>query len=264
MRSMRSLPQNYLSRSLDPSSAEVLNVISYPRFNPSDYLDRINEIHSLGVKAIISEGSLKIGKVAILGKGTVSLVLKSKSLDNGICALKIRRIDSNRPDMDQEVRMHTKANSVGIGPKILMHSRNIILMELIEGQNIVNWIRRNDNTTESERILEIVSNILEQCYSLDRLGVDHGQLHCLNNHVIISESSRTTIIDFESASDQRRTSNVTSASNSLFLSGHISKRITDILRLQCKKRSLFEALRTYKISQCREDFQKIVNILKKQ
>jgi putative serine/threonine protein kinase len=263
MQSMRSLQQNDISRSLDPSSPELFDVISYPKFNPSEYLDRINEIRLLGVKSIISKGSLNIGKVSIVGKGTVSIVLGSKFRDNRICALKIRRIDSNRHDMDQEARMHTKSNSVGVGPKILTHSRNIILMELIEGPSMINWVKRFDNTTESETILEIVSSILEQCHSLDRLNVDHGQLHNLNHHIIISESAKATILDFESASDRRRTSNVTSASNSLFFSGHISKRITDILRLQLKKKQLVRALQIYKLSHKREDFEEIMYLLKK-
>ena len=136
-------------------------------------------------------------------------------------------------------------------------------MEFIEGSSIVDWVNQNDKAADSETILKIVSDILIQCHNLDKLHLDHGQLHYLNHHVIISESSRVTILDFESASYLRRTSNVTSASNSLLLGGHISERITDILRIQGKKERLVRALRLYKISQSEENLQEILYLLKK-
>jgi putative serine/threonine protein kinase len=262
MQSTRSLQQNNISCDFDPLSPELFDIISYPRFNASEYLERISEIQSLGVKSIISRGRLKIGKLLIAGKGTVSLVLRSKSCDNKVCALKIRRIDSNRRDLHQEARLHTTANTAGIGPKILAHTKNIILMEFIEGSSIVDWVNQDEKTADSETILEIVSDILVQCHNLDKLHLDHGQLHHLNHHVIISESSRATILDFESASYLRRTSNVTSASNSLLLGGHISERITDILRIQGKKERLVRALKLYKLSHNEENLQEILYLLK--
>ena len=262
MQSTGSLRQSNISCDFDPLSPELFDIISYPRFNASEYLERISEIQSLGVKSIISRGRLKIGKLLIAGKGTVSLVLRSKSCDNKVCALKIRRIDSNRLDLHQEAQLHTTANTAGIGPKILAHTKNIILMEFIEGSSIIDWVNLDIKTADSETILEIVSDILVQCHKLDKLHLDHGQLHYLNHHVIISESFRATILDFESASYLRRTSNVTSASNSLFLGGHISERITDILRIQGMKERFVRALKLYKLSPSEENLQEILYLLK--
>jgi putative serine/threonine protein kinase len=264
MQSTRSLQRNDLSRNtFDPFSPELFDIISYPGFDVEEYLDRIKEIQSLGVKSIISRGRLKIGKFEIAGKGCVSLVMRSESYDNSICALKIRRIDANRSDMHQEVRLHSIANSVGIGPKILAHSKNIILMEFVEGLSIADWIERDDNIADSEIVHKIVSDILEQCYTLDKVNLDHGQLSYLNHHVIISKSAKVTIIDFESASDRRRPSNVTCASHSLLLSGFISKKIIDILCLQNKKERLFNTLKLYKLSQSKDNFDKILYLLQK-
>jgi putative serine/threonine protein kinase len=145
---------------------------------------------------------------------------------------------------------------------IFAHTKNIILMEFIEGSSIVDWVNQDDKTANSEIILEIVSDILVQCHKLDKLHLDHGQLHHLNHHVIISESSRATILDFESASYLRRTSNVTSASNSLLLGGHISERITDVLRILGKKDRLVRALKLYKLSPSEENFQEILYLIK--
>src|ERR671916_234201 len=233
MQSTRSLQQNNISRDFDPLSPELFDIISYPRFSASEYLERISEIQSLGVKSIISRGRFKI-----------------------------RRIDSNRRDLHQEARLHATANTAGIGPRIFAHTKNIILMEFIEGSSIVDWVNQDDKTANSETILEIVSDILVQCHKLDKLHLDHGQLHYLNHHVIISESSRATILDFESASYLRRTSNVTSASNSLLLGGHISERIADVLRILGKKDRLVRALRSYKVSPSEENFQEILYLLK--
>jgi putative serine/threonine protein kinase len=264
MQSTTSFQLNDLSRnSFNPLSPELFDIISYPRFEVKEYLDRIKEIESFGVKSIISSGRLEIGRFEITGKGCVGLVVRSKSHDNRICALKIRRVDANRCDMHQEVRLHTIANSVGIGPKILDHSRNVILMEFVEGLSIADWIEREDNIADSETVLRVVSDILKQCHVLDKIHLDHGQLSYLNHHVIISKSAGVTIIDFESASELRRTSNVTCASHSLLLGGCISEKINDILCLQNKKERLIHALKLYKLSQSGENFEKILYLLQK-
>ena len=53
-----------------------------------------------------------LGKIAIAGKGCVSLVLRAKFLDQTICALKIRRLDANRCSMEREAELHKIANSL--------------------------------------------------------------------------------------------------------------------------------------------------------
>lgn len=258
----RSFQQNSLSHgSIEATSPQLANIISYPRFDNIGYIERISEIQELGIKFVICGGRSVIGKVAIAGKGCVSLVLRAKSQNNNICALKVRRLDANRSNMEREVELHKIANSVGVGPEILGYSKNIILMEFVEGLSIMDWIARDDNATDPKIILSILLDILEQCYLLDTIHLDHGQLSYLAHHVIISNSYKATLIDFESSSTRRKASNVTCAAQSLFLSGFISTRINDVLFLQEKKERLIKILQLYKSCQTRASFDKLLQLL---
>jgi len=178
-----------------------------------------------------------------------------------MCALKVRRLDANRSNMEQEVGLHKIANSVGIGPEIFGHSKNIILMEFVEGLSIIDWITQDDNASDHKIVLRVLLDILEQCYLLDTIHLDHGQLSYLDHHVIISNSYKVTLIDFESSSTRRRTSNVTCAAQSLLLSGFIPRRINDVLFLQNKKERLIKTLRLYKSCQTRASFDKLLHLL---
>jgi putative serine/threonine protein kinase len=262
MLSTKSFQQNGLSQiSINADSPHLVNIICYPSFDNSEYLVRLDEIRSLGVRYIVLGGRSVLGKIAIAGKGCVSLVLKAKFRDQTSCALKVRRLDANRISMEREAELHKIANSAGVGPKIIGNSKNIIIMEFIDGLSIIDWIRQERNVSDHRIVLKIVFEILEQCYLLDRAHLDHGQLSHLNRHVIVSRSHDVTLIDFESSSIQRRTANVTSAAQSLLLSGSISKRINDRLSLHNKKEKLIYALKLYKTCQTRKSFDKILDVL---
>ncbi|MFZ0742566.1 MAG: RIO1 family regulatory kinase/ATPase [Nitrososphaeraceae archaeon] len=262
MLSKRSLQQNdLLQTSINSDSPHLVDVISYPKFDNNEYFERLNEIRSLGVRYVVWGGRSVLGKIAIAGKGCVSLVLRAKFQDQSICALKIRRLDANRCSMEREAELHKIANSAGVGPKIFGNSKNIIIMEFIDGLSVIDWIKRDENVSDSRIVLKIIFEILEQCYLLDRAHLDHGQLSYLDYHVIVSGSYEATIVDFESSSTRRRTSNVTCAAQSLLLNGFISKRIDDILSLQNKKERLIYALKLYKSCQTRTNFDKILDLI---
>jgi putative serine/threonine protein kinase len=249
--------QNPLSlNELDIYSPELAIIISYPLFNVLQYANRLNEICSLGITHVLPVGSTKIGKMAIAGKGSVSIVLKVKTKGK-ICALKIRRTDANRETMKREVSMHKIANSVDVGPELVGFSKNLISMEFIDGLSIVDWVRQQDIT--SDEVRKVAISILEQCYILDKAHMDHGELSCINHHVIISKSNTANIIDFESSSTQRKSRNVTAAAQSLFISGGlVSNRVNEVLGYTKKEKNI-EALKTYKWNQNKANFDKIID-----
>jgi putative serine/threonine protein kinase len=232
-------------------------IISYPHFDEREYTNRLREIYSLGINSIFCVGRTKIGSITIAGKGCVSLVVKAE-IKNTVCALKIRRMDANRKTMDREVILHRIANSSGVGPDILDYSENFVIMEYIDGMSIIDWI--NHQNINPEQVRNVVISTMEQCYKLDRAHLDHGELSCLDHHVIVSEADTSNIIDFESSSTKRRTCNVTAAAQSLFLSGAVSKRVNEILHLP-EREKIINALRIYKQDQSRNNFDNIMSIL---
>lgn len=249
--------QNPLSfNELDIYSPELAIIISYPPFSVREYANRLKEICSLGITHVLPIGRTKIGKMAIAGKGSVSIVLKVKTKSK-ICALKIRRTDANRETMKREVSMHKIANSVDVGPKLFGFSKNLITMEFIEGLSIVDWVKQQDIT--SNEVRKVAISILEQCYNLDKAHMDHGELSCINHHVIISKLNTVNIIDFESSSTQRKSCNVTTAAQSLFISGGlISNRVNEVLGYTKKEKNI-GVLKTYKWNQNKANFDKIID-----
>ena len=90
--------------------------------------------------------------------------------------------------------------------------------------------------------------------------MDHGELSTISKHVIVSKS-KATVIDFESASTKRKVSNVTSATQGIFIGSGISRSIKKIYKIPSKE-MMIKALRHYKHDPTRKNFDEILNVLK--
>ncbi|MEO9294338.1 MAG: serine/threonine protein kinase [Nitrososphaera sp.] len=246
----------------EPDAPQLARILTYPRFEEDEYRSRLDELRRLGVTSLIVGGRTMIGGVRIAGKGNVGLVIKVMADDDSgcggnsrVCALKIRRTDANRENMEGEVRLHRMANAAKVGPVLLKHSDNFMLMEFVKGKSISDWTP--DSASSARRI---AGSVLEQCYRLDRTGIDHGELSHLDNHVIVGGSgNRATIIDFESASTERKMSNVSAAGQSLFVAGAVAATFSRALGID-RERAI-AALKKYKWNQTRENFDALLSIL---
>jgi putative serine/threonine protein kinase len=245
------------------NSPLISQLISYPKLDIYEYQDRMIDLYKLGVKDVILEGPTKVYELNILGKGHSGIVLKVNAFSKKTMALKIRRVDSRRIDSLTEVFNHKLANLVGIGPQIIENTNDLILMELITGKGIYEWLQ--DPTTfhllTSTNIIKIVNQILEQCYRLDVLHLDHGELTRIDNHVMVSENNDISIIDFESASTKRNPRNVTSATQALLLSGGpISRKICKFIKIE-DPNLLLNCLKKYKKIKNRKNFEDVISLL---
>lgn len=239
---------------LDIRSSRLVPLILYPKFSESDYKERIAELKLLGITSMILDGKTIVNGTHVVGKGCVGLVVKAK-IGSKVCALKIRRTDADRDTMDNEARLHSIANSAGVGPSLEGHTKNLIAMEFVSGPSIIEWV---DDIGARSKMRTVAEGILEQCFSLDRAGIDHGELSRLARHVIVSD--RSYIIDFESASTTRKTCNVTAAAQSIFLYGIIANKVKKILG-NTEREKVIHALRTYKHSQTRGNFDAVLDSL---
>ena len=246
---------SFLDEELDIRSSRLIPLISYPHFSEREYKDRIIEMESLGITSIILGGKTIVNGAHIAGKGCVGIVVKAKA-GSEVCALKIRRTDADRKAMDNEARLHKMANSKGVGPSLEGHTKNLIAMEFVTGQSIIDWVVGNKAT--KSKICTIAAAILEQCFSLDVAGLDHGELSRLARHVIVSD--RPYIIDFESASTTRKTCNVTAAAQSILLYGIVANKVKNILG-NTDREKVIHALRTYKKIHTRANFDAVLDLL---
>jgi putative serine/threonine protein kinase len=174
----------------------------------------------LGVSELVFEGHARIGRLAILGLGTVGVVVKAK-VGSRLFAIKIRRTDANRPDMKEESRITRMANRLGIGPEVVSSSKDFMIMRLLESKELDAWLKALKGPGTREVARNLVHSLLNQCRKLDIMGIDHGQLSNLRKHAVVAEG-RAWIIDFESASTSRRPRNVTTATQYLLVGGRLS------------------------------------------
>jgi len=238
---------------LDASAPELAKILTYPRVDESDYSARLCELRGLGVSSIIPGGNTIVSGMSIAGKGCVGLVVRAK-VGKKMCALKIRRVDANRQSMAGEARLHKIANDAGVGPRLYDYTQNFMLMEFAEGPSIAEWA----SGAGKDEAQQTAKSVLEQCYLLDRAGLDHGQLSRLDRHVIVAK--RATIIDFETASTERRTANVSAAGQSLFVAGAVAAMIGRAMG-KIDREAAISALRAYKRDQTRKGLKALLDAL---
>ncbi len=225
-----------------------LGVLTYPRPDLRIARSRIRQLKELGVHHIIFEGRTKIGRLGLVGIGTVGIVVKATA--EGVegretpFALKIRRTDANRESMTEEFKLTQMANRVRVGPTAYACSRDFMVMRYVQGCGVEEYVKGVTGKGQARRVREMAHSILNQCRKLDLVGLDHGQLSNLKKHVIM-EGESPCIIDFESASRNRTLKNVTTAAQYLFLGSSVSPRIKRILSIRDTDATL-EALRRYK------------------
>ena len=234
-------------------------VLTYPRISLSAARSRIRQLERLGVEELIFEGRAKIGRLGILGLGTVGVVVRAR-VEGNVRALKIRRTDANRPDMEQEVRITSMVNRLGIGPTVYGHTKDFMLMKLLDYVELEEWLLglRGQGTREAARTM--VHSILNQCRKLDIMGIDHGQLSNLRKHAVVAEGV-PWIVDFESAGTSRKPRNVTTAAQYLFIGGRLSPRLRRVLGIR-EVPSLLKLLSDYKGDTSDYTYSKIIEALR--
>jgi putative serine/threonine protein kinase len=126
-------------------------------------------------------------------------------------------------------------------------------MQFIDGELLPQWLQKTANKTQTEKVFR---NMLEQCWKLDMAGLDHGELSHAPKHIIIDKKNNPVLLDFETASLNRRPSNVTSICQYLFIS---KARPEHTYRLnQTDEETLIRSLRNYKKNKTQENYVKIL------
>lgn len=241
----------------DLSHSNYGEIICFPKFEDEEFERRLGELRALGITAICPLGKVKIKEMPVLGKGCVGIVIAAYRGDK-LVALKTKRTDVREQRIIHEAQMLQIANTVNVGPRLLGFSENFLVIEFVEGSLIRDWVENESMKEGSDDIIrQVLTDILHQCWKLDNLGLDHGELSRAEKHIIVNGKNMVHIVDFETASIARKPSNVTSVCNSLFLRGVISEALgIKIGRIEQSK--LISALRNYKKSRTYQNFKEIL------
>jgi putative serine/threonine protein kinase len=228
-------------------------ILTYPSTDREEAAARIIELSAIGVAALLFEGVTTIGGIPILGKGCVGVVTKAR-LGGELVALKIRRLDADRPSMDEEARLLRLANSINVGPRLISATKNFLAMGLISGIPLFRWAESSDPSRRA--VKRLITSLLRCCFMLDSIGLDHGELSHAPRNVLVSRSGRPWIVDFESASTARRVANVTCLLQ-YFLFGRVSMAL-QASRMFPERRRIIRALGDYKREGSVESYQKVL------
>jgi putative serine/threonine protein kinase len=232
------------------------SVLCYPKASEAELQSRLMELREHGVKAVEFTGETSAFNVPVLGKGFVGIVVIAH-LDGKRAAVKIRRVDADRLGLQHEAQMLAKANSVQVGPKLMGVSKNFLLMQLIDGVLLPDWLEK---PKEKDHVRKILNDILEQCWRLDNIGLDQGELSKAPKHLIVDKQQKPWIVDFETASIDRKPANVTSVCQFLLTSGGaVAKAVAEVLG-ERNREEIIWALRLYKKDRTRENFDRVLQV----
>jgi len=235
------------------SEEPYASIICYPKPSKAELKKRLEELQRLGVETLEFSGEKQALNTPILGKGCVGIVTIAYRNGEKV-ALKIRRVDADRSRMQQEAKMLKKANSVHVGPRLLGVSKNFLLMQFIDGDLLPKWMEKRK---QKALMVKILREVLEQCWRLDIAGLDHGELSHAPKHIIIDKKNKPFIVDFETASLNRKSSNVTSICQFLFISGVVAEKVAEKLGGK-NKNAIIDVLRRYKSDRTRENFDTVL------
>lgn len=233
------------------------SILCYPHSKPKEIMNRICELSELGVEAVEFVGDGSASNVPVLGKGYVGIVVTAY-LMNKKYALKMRRLDADRVSLDHEAVMLQKANSVNVGPKFVAVSKNFMLSQLVDGLLLVNWLEKH--RADKSLVSKILLIILEQCWRLDEIGLDHGELSKAPRHLLVDKSDTPFIVDFETASVTRKASNVTSVCQYLFAGNSQVPKFLAEINSEKDLSVIISVLRDYKKNRTRENFERILKV----
>ncbi len=217
--------------------------------------ERVQQLETIGITSLLFKGPTTIDGVQVLGKGCVGMVIQA-FLGSIPVAVKIRRMDADRSSLLDEARLLRLANSVGVGPCLITAIQNVLVMQLFNGLPLFKWAEHTRTRSVVKRVLH---QLLVECFKLDAIGLDHGELSHAPRNIMISTRNKPCIVDFESASSTRRVANVTSVIQ-YFLFGQLARHF-GVPKLYRNRKSILAALTLYKQDGSVTNFENILRLL---
>ena len=193
----------------------------------------------------------KIANIKYLAKGHRGLLF------TGIYQNKKVTVKSKNPQstafgrIENEAKWLRKLNKHKIGPKLLFTDKNYFVYEYIDGDFIVDFIKKSTKTN----IKKAMKNIFNQLFLLDKLKVDKEEMHHPLKHIIMSKN-RPFLIDFERLHHVKNPKNVTQ-----FCQFMINSQINQILKdkkMNINKQKIINLAKIYKNDKNNANLDKIL------
>ncbi len=174
---------------------------------------------------------MKLTGIKFLARGHRSTVYTAR-YNGKIVAVKERRKDI---DVSQHILNEGRTlkilNKHRIGPRLYYYDKDKLVMAYAKGKRILDWLEKNKNKA---KIRKVIIELLKQCRTMDKLGIEKMEMHKPVKHVIIGK--KITLIDFERARKRKHPRNVTQLCQFLFRI-KVMKRDIDVLKRYKKKQT---------------------------
>lgn len=180
-----------------------------------------------------------------LAKGKRSFVFLAK-FKNKLAVIKKAKLNSQHR-INHEADILKLLNKHHIGPRLFSASPAELCMEYIKGITIQQFLENKSNKSKTK---DIISQILNQCRTLDKLKISKEEMCNPYKHIIITSKSKAVMIDFERAHYSEKPCNVTQ-----FFQYLMKYKIVSL------NPELKSALKSYKIKQTDENFKTLVLFL---
>ena len=204
-------------------------ILGFPKSTQRNIDARLSELTKLGVPSVAFTGPIEIEWLNVVGKG------------------------------NDEAKLLQIANKTNVGPQLIRSSKNFVIMEFIKGEKIIDWVN-NSSKINPKRLRFVIKKVLTDCFLLDQAGLDHGELSVLDKHVLVTNRS-AKIIDFESSSSKRKTSNVTSATQAILIGTALAKTVRKKIQVP-RRDKIIRLVRNYKKLRTIESFDNLLVGLK--
>lgn len=185
-------------------------------------------------------------KITQLAKGWSSYLWLVQDEYGKEYALKEVREKSPRKDLAvREGKMLLLANKAGVGPKAkeVNYEKNFVVMELVNGKKLLDWVIAEgfDAEVSREELYEFIKELYRQLLRLDEVHLSHNQLDVGKNILVEKKTDEKTgaeqyfpvVIDFEKATikEHNHTKNIGQMESMLFYNPHgaVAKKIREKL-----------------------------------
>ena len=204
----------------------------------------LQELEELELKDIVY---FSRGKRGVIYTGT----LKNKKI-----AIKVKRKEAVVDKISNEAYWLKILNKKNIGPKIIYGKENFLVYDFVEGPFIIDFIEKSGKIA----IKAVLKDVLEQCFIMDKLNINKFEMHHPIKHIIVTESKKPVLIDFERAKKTTEPKNVTQFCQFL-ISKHIAQTLI-LKKILINENQIIELCRNYKNNPARQNFDKILELIK--
>lgn len=197
---------------------------------------------------------MEIKNAKLFAKGKRSYVYVKK-VKNKIIAYKVA-IDIKRTTsvIENETRFLKVLNKYKIGPKLIDYNKNYVAYEFVSGMPVLEWAKKANKS----RVIKVLKNLMEQCFVMDKIGINKKELHHPIKHIII-KSNIPVMIDFERCYYTKNPKNLSQFSQFL-LYGKLSK-IRKEKNIRLDEEKFMGSIKKYKRDINEKNFLDVINSL---